>query len=463
MASKRKVQVSSAPRSAREGALQVLYAVEVEGAYANLVLDRLLREAPINALERSLLTELVYGTLRWRNTIDWALERLVKKGVEGLTPWMRNLLRLSAYQLLFLDRIPPAAVCNEGTKLAHRYGHRGVAGLVNGVLRNLSRQGKELPFPRPEDDPVKHLAVRWSHPEWMVERWLKRYGFSAARSLCQVNNQPAPHWVRANTLRQDTDELARLLELQGLKVGRSGRVEEGLKLCGEISYADMAAHREGRFYIQDESSMLVAHALAPLAGSRVVDACAGPGGKTSHFAQLMRDSGEIRAFDIHRHKLALVESTCRRLGISCVKTEVLDARSLPGGLAGWADQVLVDAPCSGLGVIRRRPDLRWRKNADEVKELSVLQKDILSAASSCVRPGGALVYSTCTLEPEENEDVVNWLTGRTGFYLEDLNPYLPGEGWTEEDRRLMKRGYLTLLPHVHGSDGFFIARLRRPK
>lgn len=450
------------PHSAREGALQVLYAVEVEGAYANLVLDQLLREAPLNALERSLLTELVYGTLRRRNTVDWALERLVKPGLDSLTPWIRNLLRLSAYQLLFLDRIPAAAVCNEGTKLAHRYGHRGVAGLVNGVLRNLARQGGNLPFPAVGDDPVKHLAVCCSHPEWIVRRWIGRYGLEDTRSLCQVNNQPAPHWVRTNTLMQTPEELAELLTQRGLEVHRSRLVDEGLRLTGDINYSEIPAHREGRFYIQDESSMLVAHALAPEPGARVIDACAGPGGKTTHIAQLMKDRGEILAFDVHQHKLTLLEASCRRLGIKCVKVEINDARRLPGELEGWADLVLVDAPCSGLGVLRRRPDLRWRKSPEEIGRLSQLQKEILLAAASSLRPGGVLVYSTCTLEPEENEDVVEWAAEKHGLRLEDLNPYLGGKGWSEEDRQKMRRGYLYLLPHVHGTDGFFISRLRLP-
>lgn len=435
--------------------------MEVEGAYANLVVDRLLREAPLDQKERSLFTELVYGTLRWRKTVDWVLAPLVRAGLEELTPWIRNLLRLSAYQLLFLDRIPPSAAGSEAVKLAYRYGHRGVAGLVNGVLRSLSRQGREWQPPHAEEDPVAHLAVRCSHPEWMVERWLTRYGFAGAEALCLSNNQPAPFWVRANTLKQPPAELAGELRSCGVEVEPSRLAEEGLKLDGDVNFAALPAHREGRFYIQDESSMLAARALAPRPGMRVVDACAGPGGKTTHIAQLMEDVGEIRAFDVHEHKLSLVNVNCRRLGVTCVTTELKDAVTLPGPLAGWADRVLVDAPCSGLGVLRRRPDLRWRKDPAEIAQLSQLQRSILQAAARCLKPGGVLVYSTCTLEPEENEEVVEWAVRHAGLRLDDLSPHLDAPGWTEEDRRLLRRGYLTLLPHVHGTDGFFIARLRR--
>ncbi|NPV91399.1 MAG: 16S rRNA (cytosine(967)-C(5))-methyltransferase RsmB [Firmicutes bacterium] len=450
------------PHSAREGALQILYAVEVEGAYANLVLDRVLREAPINRLDRSLLTELVYGTLRWRNRLDWVLGRVVRTRLEDLTPWIRNILRLGAYQLLFLDRIPASAVCDEGVKLAYRYGHRGVAGLVNGVLRNLARQGREIELPDPGDDPAKHLAVAYSHPEWMVDRWLRRYGFEETRRLCEADNRPAPQWVRVNTLKLSPLELAEKLKPMGIEAYPGRLVEESLCLVGEINYTELELHQAGYFYVQDQSSMLVAHTVDPSEGQRVVDACAGPGGKTSHIAQLMKNTGEILAFDIHQHKLGLVEANCRRMGVSSVSTRVMDARQLPGELAGWADHVLVDAPCSGLGVLARRPDLRWRRDPEAMKQLPALQKELVRAASGCLKPGGTLVYSTCTLEPEENEEVVEWAVENCGLLLDDLEPHLGKGEWSEEDRRKMRGGFIYLFPHIHGTDGFFISRLRRP-
>jgi 16S rRNA (cytosine967-C5)-methyltransferase len=334
---------------------------------------------------------------------------------------------------------------------------------VNGVLRNLARREKEIELPDPSEDPVKYLAIAGSHPGWMVGRWLERYGFQETLALCEANNRPAPQWVRANTLKQSPDELAEALSRMGIESHPSRLVEEGLRLEGQVNYSEMEIHRSGCFYIQDESSMLVAHAMGPGEGQRVVDACAGPGGKTSHLAQLMKNSGEIRALDLHQHKLALVEANCRRLGVTNVSTQALDARQLPGDLAGWADCVLVDAPCSGLGVLRRRPDLRWRREPDAVRQLPELQKELVRAAAGCLKPGGTLIYSTCTLEPEENEEVAGWAVKYCGLRPDTLEPYLGKGDWSGEDRRKMSGGDISLFPHRHGTDGFFISRLRRPE
>ena len=474
MGNKKRFQ-RSVPGSAREGALQVLYAVEVEGAYANLVLDQLLREASFNKLDRSFITELVYGTLRWRNTVDWILGQLMRSGLERLTPWIRNILRLGVYQLLFMDRIPVSAVCNEGTNLAKRYGHQGVAGLVNGVLRNVARHGPDWKYPDLQEQPIQHIAICYSHPEWMVERWLGRYGLEGTIALCKANNCPANNSIRTNTLRTNPEELTRLLEQEGVEVEKSSLVPEGLILKRISAYGELNAFSQGLFQVQDESSMLAAYGVKPIPGARVVDACAAPGGKTTHLAQFMGNKGEIISLDIHEHKVNLIRDNCQRLGINIVQTYPMDARDLPERWEGWADFVLVDAPCSGLGVLRRRPDARWRKTPEQIKELTDLQAVILRAASRCVKPGGVLLYSTCTLEPEENEDqVFKFIKGDEGeacgparpedrFYLEDLRDYLPFKSWWETEEEQVQKGYLTLLPHVYGTDGFFLARLRRSR
>jgi 16S rRNA (cytosine967-C5)-methyltransferase len=462
------------PSSARAGALHVLYAVEVEGAYANLVLDQLLREVPFAKSDRSFLTELVYGTLRWRGTVDWILNQVVRSGLDRLTPWIRNILRLGVYQLLFMNKIPPSAVCNEGTNLAKRYGHQGVARLVNGVLRSVARRGQDWEYPDPQEKPVEHIAARYSHPEWMVERWLKRYGQEETIALCLANNQPAVNSIRTNTLRLSVEELIQRLQTEGVEVEASRLIPEGLRLKRLSAYTSLAAFGQGLFQVQDESSMLAGYGLGPLPGTRVIDACAAPGGKTTHLAQLMKNQGEILAFDLHGHKIGLVQENCRRLGVNIVRTSVMDARELPGLWSGWADFVLVDAPCSGLGVLRRRPDARWHKNPGQIRELASLQSQILTAASQCLRPGGTLLYSTCTLEPEENEgivrhflaagtDILSSLNKPGKYCLEDLSQFLPFIPWREEDRNQIEKGYLTLLPHIHGTDGFFLARLRREK
>lgn len=453
------------PKSAREGALQVLYAVEVEGAYANLVLDQLLREASFSKLDRAFITEMVYGTLRWQKTVDWVLGQVLHTGIAGLTPWIRNILRLGTYQLLFMDRIPVSAVCNEGTNLAKRYGHQGVARLVNGVLRNVARHDTDWPYPDPREMPVEYLAIRYSHPEWMVKRWLGRYGYADTLALLKTNNRAAPNSIRTNTLRITPAKLADLLAQEGAPAEKSALVPEGLILKQVSAYGDLKAMRQGLFQVQDESSMLAGYGLKPSPGTRVIDVCAGPGGKTTHLAQFMEKEGEIVALDLHEHKVGLIGENCRRLGINIVQTIQRDARDLPGPWEGWADFALVDAPCSGLGVLRRRPDARWQKSAKQIQELAGLQQEILQAASRCVKPGGVLLYSTCTLEPEENEDQINRFLGgnrnQAEFKLEDLSECLPFVPQRAEEQQQIKQGRLTLLPYVYGTDGFFLARMRR--
>lgn len=464
----------------------MLYAVEVEKAYANLALDQLLSEVSLSKADRGFMTELVYNTLRWRNTIDWVLVQVLKVKKDKLTPWIRNILRLGVYQLLFMDRIPAAAVCNESTNLAKHYGHSGVANLVNGVLRNIARQGQNWDYPDCSKDPVKHVAVCYSHPEWVVERWINRYGLEETIALCQANNRPSINSIRVNTLRISPEELAFRLQEEDIEVEKSKLIPEGLRLKQIPAFRKLKTYSHGLFQIQDESSMLPAYGLNPLPGSQVVDACAGPGGKTTHLAQLMKNQGQIIALDLYGHKIELIRENCFRLGINIVKPFVKDARELPGSWKGWADYVLVDAPCSGLGVLRRRPDARWRKDPQQLQELPALQLEILQAASQCVRPGGVLLYSTCTLEPEENEEVIQtFLRGKEAeklkdnpkgidksnnynatsncFYLEDLTDYLPFKVWRKEDQFQVEKGQLTLLPHIHETDGFYLARLRRYK
>lgn len=445
--------------TARELALVVGKAVEEEGAYANLALNKVLEQYQPGKLDRAFATELVYGSLRHLNTIDWVLAHFLKQPLASQTVWIRNILRMGTYQIMFMPRIPDSAACNESVNLAKKYGHEGAAKFVNGVLRNVARQQHNLDYPDPQEDPVDYIALKYSHPTWLVERWLKEYGFEQTVALCQANNRPAPNTVRANTLKITRDHLIARLQEEGVEAAETKYVPEGLNLSGFLSYRSLKAFREGLFQVQDESSMLVAHVLNPSSGSKVLDAASAPGGKTTHLAQLMGDTGQILAFDLYAHKLELIMDNCKRLGIHSVQTEVADARDLHKKYQGWADYVLVDAPCSGLGVLRRRPDARWRKDPSQLPGIVRLQKDILQSASKCLRPGGVLVYSTCTITREENIGVVeDFLKEHPEFIMGDLRQFLPA-GLDQEETA--EKGYLQLLPHIHGMDGFFIARLRK--
>lgn len=445
--------------SAREIALEVLEAVECEGSYASLALNRLMEKYRPGKLDRAFATELAYGTLRFLKTIDWVLGQFVKQPLSAQTAPVRNILRLSVYQLMYLDKVPASAACNEGAEMAKKHGHPGAVKFVNGVLRGIARRISDIKFPGLADDPVGHISIKYSHPAWMVERWIREYGTEETILLCRSNNAPSPNTVRVNTLKITRDGLVEKLKREGLALKETAVAPEGIKIEGFLSIASIAAFREGLFLVQDESSMLASRVLAPVPGSTAIDTCSAPGGKTTHLAQLMENRGEIFAFDVHPHKLDLIKENSARLGIDIIKEFSGDAREMPEKLHNSADYVLVDAPCSGLGVLGRRPDARWRKEPGQIAGLVRLQAEILDSSSRCVKENGVMVYSTCTITREENlGQVEDFLAGHPEFMLEDLTPLIPR---SLDVDGTMAGGYLQILPHRHGMDGFFIARMRK--
>ncbi len=447
---------------ARDAALQVLLSVEREGAYANLELQKLARTKKLGPQDTSLLTELVYGTLRRQGTLDWVIDQFSKVPVSRMNYIIRSIVRMGVYQLLYLDKIPPRAVCNEAVELAKSRGIRGLAGFVNGLLRTISSKKGEIAFPDPREKPALYLSLKYSHPLWLVERWLERFGMEETAALCRANNEPPAVVLRCNTLKTTPEQLRKQLTKEGLVVHPSALVQEGVIVEKAAYLPELKSFQEGLFTIQDESSMIASIVLNPTAGSMVVDACSGPGGKTTHLAQLMKNRGKILALDVHQHRLDLIESACRRLGVNIVETILLDARELAEKIGQKADYLLVDVPCSGLGVIRRRPELRWRVQAGDLPLHRQQQLEILGQAAKCLKTGGKLVYSTCSTEPEENTGVVNsFLKKYTEFIPEDLTALLPFPLADQRDQFDAKKGYLQLLPHRHGTDGFFLSCFRK--
>ncbi|MFO7310469.1 MAG: 16S rRNA (cytosine(967)-C(5))-methyltransferase RsmB [Bacillota bacterium] len=441
------------PSTPRQAAVDILTAIEERAAFAGLALDAHLERIQLPAPARGYVTEIVYGVLRWRGTLDWMLAQCSHRPIEELTPAVRNILRLAAYEVCFLDSVPAPVACHAAVELAKARFHPGVASFVNGVCRQLSRRAwsGDWPWPDVDEDPVKALAVRTSHPEWLVARWVARFGVQEARALCEANNAAPSVHVRANILKTTREALAEALAGLGAQVKPGLWAPQALHVRGMGAVRDNPAFQSGLFTVQDEGAQLVAHVLDPQPGERVIDLCAAPGGKTTHLAELMGNEGQVVAVDVHAGKLGLVQRAAARLGITIVTTVEGDGREMPGRLAP-ADRVLVDAPCSGLGVLRRRPDLRWRKRPEELTALAALQGELLAAAAELTRPGGTLVYSTCTTEPEETTEVVEaFLRSRADFVPEvlPLREFVP-------DRF---GGYL--YPHRHGTDGFFIARLRK--
>ena len=437
----------TSPSPARVLAFKTLLAVEKEGAFASLYLQK----AKLAERELRLATELVYGTLRERSLLDWWLKRGTGKEPGKQSASVLTILRLALYQCAFSSSIPKHAAVDQAVLLAKKFVPKA-AGFVNWALRAVLR--KKDPFALPEDDGSSdYLATRFSHPRWLVDLWLEQLGLDKTRKLLEANQQPSPLSIRANTLRTDARKLREALEKEGVQ-SVAGRLPEALRIKSGRP-AGTPAFREGLFLIQSEASMLAAHILAPKAGQRVLDLAAAPGSKITHLAELMENQGEILACDLYQQRLKLVEENCQRLGIKIVKTLCADGRQIREHVQEEFHKVLLDAPCSGLGVMRGKPDLRWHKSPSELEKLPSLQLELLAAAASVLAPGGELCYSTCTINRAENQQVVEaFLAAHPNFQLEP-----PGERVPVAD--LPKTSTLQLLPSEDDLDGFFFALLKR--
>ncbi len=422
----------------RRLALDTLLKVERDKAYANLSLSNMLQEGNLSRVDQALLFRLVYGTVSMRLSLDFALQSHLRRDISSLPDAIRNILRLGAYQIMYLDKIPHSAAVDESVKLAHRYGHRGTAGLVNAVLRKIA-VAPEPSWPSRNDDLVSHLSVRYSHPRFLVERYIKRLGEAEAEQLLIANNTVADFCIRSNRLRISPDVLQMRLMDEGVTSCQG-------KLACESLYLDKAPDftgelfRQGYYTVQGEASAYVSLMLDPQPGETVVDLCAAPGGKSTHLAELMENEGAVFAVEANSSRLRLVSENAARLGTSIVKVvhaKVENAREY----TPIADRVLLDAPCSGFGVLRHKPDIKYHRSEKDITALSAMQNQMIIQAADLVRAGGRLVYSVCTTEPEETNEVVETL--------------LRGRG----DYSLIRE--VRLWPHRDGTDGFYIAVLDR--
>jgi len=446
-------------KDARSIAFQVLCRVE-DGAYSDLALDGALDAVPaLDPRERGLATELVYGVLRRRGSLDYILDAYCRQSLAKLEPQALCLLRLGVYQLFFLDKIPQRAAVHSTVELARQMGLERVTGLVNGILRSCLRDPERVKWPTLERDPVGWLTHKQSLPAWLAKRWFAEFGQEEASALAEAVSQVPPTTVRVNLLKTDRDSfIQKLADLDVVatptRFAPEGVVVErgGLRL---LNGADLELYQ-----VQDEASMLIAHLLDPKAGESLLDVCAAPGGKTTHLAALTNNQAEITAMDLHPQRLDLLRDSAGRLGCSTITTQAWDMTQPCSVLAGKTfDRVLVDAPCSGLGVLRRNPESRWRRTEADVLRLAKLQGQILANAAELVGSGGMLLYSLCTTTAEESREVVErFLAKHPDFIQEDLRSHVP-EHWRElfdDQGRLV-----TLTTRHDGMDCFFATALRR--
>jgi 16S rRNA (cytosine967-C5)-methyltransferase len=439
------------PSDPREAALRILQAVDMSSAFSDRLLDGAHARGGPDARDQALMHELVKGTLRWRGRLDWVLDRMVHIGIAQVQPWARNALRMGAYQILFLDRIPDHAAVDESVKLTNKFGHPGTAGLVNSVLRRLIAERDTIAYP--EGDDAASLAVWGSHPQWMVERWLARFGVDRTRALMLANNRAVKSGLRVNVLKGTRAQLIARLAAEGAQASPAALSPDLVWLDSAHAPHQLAAFKQGWCTVQDESEALVGRLVDPKPHERLLDLCAAPGGKCTHLAELMGDEGEVWAMERAEPRVATLEATVARLGMHGVHVVQGDGRTYTFPMP--FDRVLVDAPCSGLGVLGRRADARWRKGPEILREMPPIQLELLAAGGRRARPGGVLVYSVCSFEPEETTQLVEqFLRQSPQFVLESARGVAP-------DAVVADDGCMHVLPHIHGCDGAFAARFRR--
>lgn len=448
--------------SERELVLGILLEAAENGQYSHLVLrDVLDKYQYLDKKERAFITRVTEGTLEHMIELDYILNQFSKVNVKKMKPVIRNILRSAVYQLKYMDTVPDSAACNEAVKLAVKKGFGSLRGFVNGVLRNTARNMDRIIYP---EDPVENLSVRYSMPVWILRIWLKSYSMETVEKMLIQFQSEAPLTVRCNMTKQqagDTDSVANLekrLEEEGIHVEHHPYLDYALCISGFDHLGGLKSFQEGAFYVQDISSMLVCEIAGPKEGDQVIDVCAAPGGKALHMAEKLNGTGHVEARDLTQYKVDLIRENMERTGLHNITAVCQDAVQYDDKSVGKADIVIADLPCSGLGVLGKKTDLKYKVTEESCVQLAELQRKILSVVHKYVKPGGTLMYSTCTINPAENMDNVHWfLREYPQFELLDIH----GRLCEELQKDVVEDGCLQLLPGVHQSDGFFIACFRK--
>lgn len=430
----------------REIALDILLEILEKGGYTHLILRQALSKYQyLDKPERAFITRIAEGTVEYMLLLDFTIHSFSSVKVTKMKPVIRTILRMSVYQLLFMDRVPDSAVCNEAVKLAVKRKFSGLKGFVNGVLRNISRNKEKLVWP--------DASVRYSMPSWIVSMWNETYGRATTTLMLEAFLKNKTTTVRCNLDKASEEEIIRGLEAQGVSVTKSS-MAEGILYLEKYDYLEgLKAFQQGLIQPQDLSSSFVGEVAAPKEGDYIIDVCGAPGGKSIHIADKLHGTGMVEVRDLSEAKIALVEENLSRCRFKNIRSRVWDAKVLHKESVEQADIVLADLPCSGLGIIGRKPDIKYRMTPEKLKELSALQREILSVVQAYVKPGGRLVFSTCTIDRTENEDNVQWFLNQFPFEGADLSGMLDDRINTATG----KQGYIQLLPGIHPCDGFFLA------
>jgi 16S rRNA (cytosine967-C5)-methyltransferase len=434
----------------RKLAVKILNRVLDEGAYSNIILAKELNESELNDKDKALLTEIVYGVLRRKKTLDIIISNFVKD-IKLMKKEVLNILRVAIYQMNFLDKVPSYAACNEAVEEAKEISEND-SKLVNGILRSFTKNPDEIEVP---GNKIDEYAYKFSFEPWMIRLLIKQYGESISKKIMLGLNAIPQVSVRVNEIKADYDEVFEELEKLEYDIEEGVICPEAICIKGGKSIENNPLFKEGKITVQDESAMVVAPLLELKEGMKVVDLCSAPGGKTTHIAEMLQNTGKVLAFDIHESKLGLIKENCERLGITNVEIKTNDATKLNTELVESSDRVLIDVPCSGIGIIRKKPEIKWNKTRTDLREIILIQRDIMENAWQYLRSGGIMVYSTCTLNKEENEENIDW-------FLENHKDCQVKKIFIGNQDNLIynKKGSLTIMPNEN-MDGFFIAKLEK--
>lgn len=431
-------------------AVKILNRVERTDAYLEKLLDNEMRNTELNGQDKALLYEIVHGVIRWMGRLDWILNGFYKGQFSKAIPNLKNGLRVALYQILFLDKIPDYAVVNEAVEFVKKLQGQKPADLTNAILRNIIRSKNAIRYPDPNEDLLGYISAYYSHPSWMVKRYLARFGRENTEKLLAANNEKPYLTLKINALKTKPEEFKELLNSVNLRFNSGRYLSEFFQLQNLTNITAWEYYNQGYFNVQDESAGLACRLLDPQPGMRILDMCSAPGGKTAYIAGLIHDEGEIVALDRYDSRLNIMRKNMQRLGIKSVKTIEIDALEYNNGKF---DRVLADVPCLGSGTLSKKPDIKWKKDLLDLKRITDIQYELLIKASTLVKPGGVLVYSTCSIEPEENGEIVKkFLNNNPAFKLKDASDQFPKE-------LLDETGCVQTLPHIHHMDGAFAARL----